>query len=107
MVKILDDSQSDDFKRDKCRVGVMLRVADCSPSMAEKILATTPFTLYSLGSREAYIEYCKQLMEVRTYNFKVKRTVQRFLRNKMAKFLNTDKQMIAEIGDYVNIKVPK
>ena len=69
------------------------------------MLLSRPITMYNLPTKEAYIAFVKKLDEVRIYNFKVKRTVQRFLRNKMAKFLNTDRQIIQEIGDLTNANV--
>jgi len=85
-------------------ISLILRVS-ASPSVIESVVNSAPITMYNLSSNAAYVGYVEQLVKVRSLNFKLKRTVQRFQRNHMAKFLNTDKQIIQEIGDYTNLVV--
>jgi len=102
MVKFFSDLDSFNGDRSVC---LMLRVADASDTVANVLTSGAPITLYCLNSNAQYIAYMKKLIEIRTHNFKTKRTAQRFMRNYMSKFLNTDKQIIQEIGQYTNITV--
>jgi len=102
MVRIVGDLPN--MAATNAKIVIILRVA-ASPSVIESVLNSAPVTMYNLSSNAAYVGYVEQLVKVRSLNFKLKRTVQRFQRNHMAKFLNTDKQIIQEIGDYTNLVV--
>lgn len=102
MVRFFSDANQVDPTR---RICIVLRTDNTSDVIKNAILNSAPITMYELADANAYKNYMAKLVEVRTLNFKVKRTAQRFMRNNMAKFLNTDKQIVQEIGQYTNISV--
>lgn len=103
MVRFFSDV--DKFASENKTVIIVLRILKSSEAVYSALKMGAAITTYGFDKASHYRAYMTKLAEVRTQNFKVKRTAQRFMRNNMAKFLNTDKQIIQEIGQYTNIAV--
>lgn len=79
---------------------LILRVGGLSPTVANEIENKGFATLYDLKTKIRYKKYIDELVKVRTLNFRYKRTVQRFAKARLAKFLNTDKKIVQEVSDF-------